>query len=253
MSASEDPRPTPEVALVTGAARRIGRTIATTLHAAGYRVAIHYHRSESQARGLAGELGAQRAGSAAPFQADLRHADAARELVSRVHRHFERLDLLVNNASAFYPTPVGPSGAAQFDELFATNVRAPFLIAQAAAPLLGARTGGSIVNIGDIHGERPLRGYALYSTTKAALAMLTRALAVELAPRVRVNAVSPGAILWPTDGADPLRQARVVERIALGRLGTPEDIARAVLYLAREAPYVTGQILAVDGGSSLDA
>lgn len=237
-------------ALVTGAARRVGAAIARRLHGAGMDLSLHYRRARAEAEALAGELDAGRPGSVQLLQAELLETHRLGDLVARAVAHRGRLDLLVNNASGFYPTPLATATEAQWEDLLGSNLKAPFFLCQAAAPYLAA-SGGCIVNIVDIHAERPLPGHPVYSIAKAGLAMLTRALALELAPRVRVNGVAPGAILWPEAGADPQRQVRVLSRVALGRLGTPEDIARAVLFLAGDAGYVTGQVLAVDGGRSL--
>ena len=239
-----------KAALVTGGARRVGAAIARRLHAAGASVLLHYRDSAADADALAAELNAQRAGSAATVKAELLAPIAPRALVSAARDSFGRLDLLVNNASAFFPVPIGQVEASHWEELIGPNLRAPLFIAQEAAAEL-ARAGGSIVNIVDIHAERPLKGYAVYSIAKAGLAALTRSLAVELAPQVRVNGVAPGAIAWPEDGQfDPEERKRILATTPLGRTGTPEDIAQAVHYLAC-APYVTGQILAVDGGRSV--
>jgi pteridine reductase len=240
------------VALVTGSARRIGAAIARRLHAAGYDLAVHFRDSAGDAQALAAELESARAGSTLLLQADLAEFDRLPELVAKAVGRFGRLDALVNNASAFYPTPFGTTTPAQWEDLFAVNVRAPFFLAQAAAPHL-ASAKGAIVNIADIHAERPLRGHAVYAMGKAALLHMTRALALELAPGVRVNAVSPGAILWPEGGKDPAAQAALLSRTPLGRTGTPGEIAEAVLWLLRDARYCTGQTLHVDGGRMLDA
>jgi pteridine reductase len=243
------------VALVTGSARRIGAAIARTLHAAGFDLALHCHRSRPAMDALAAELDATRPGSALVLQADLTEFDRLPELVAHAVGRFGRLDGLVNNASAFYPTPLGATTPAQWDELLGSNARAPFFLAQAAAPHLAA-AGGAIVNIADIHGERPLRGHAVYSMSKATLVMMTRALALELAPAVRVNAISPGAVLWPEaadgPGKDEAEKAAMLARTPLQRLGSPEEIAQAVLWLLREARYTTGQVLRVDGGRLLE-
>ncbi|ROR34520.1 pteridine reductase [Inmirania thermothiophila] len=238
------------VALVTGAAHRIGACIARTLHGAGYRVLLHHHRSAAAAAALAAELAAARPDSARTARADLLETARLPALVEGALAHWGRLDLLVNNASAFFPTPVGSVTEADWERLLGTNLKAPFFVAQAAAPHLAA-AGGSIVNIVDIHAERPLAGHPVYSIAKAGLAALTRALARELGPAVRVNGVAPGAILWPEQGVDPERMRLLLARTPLGRTGSPEDVARAVLFLARDAPYVSGQILAVDGGRSV--
>jgi pteridine reductase len=240
------------VALVTGSARRIGAAIARRLHAAGYDLALHYRGSADDAQALATELEGARADSTLLLQADLADFDRLPELVAKTIGRFGRLDALVNNASGFHPTPFGTTTPAQWDELFAINARAPFFLSQAAAPHL-ANANGAIVNIADIHAERPLRGHAVYAMSKAALLHMTRSLALELAPKVRVNAVSPGAILWPEGGKDPDAQAALLARTPLGRIGTPQEIAEAVLWLLQDARYCTGQTLHVDGGRMLDA
>ncbi len=245
------------IALVTGSARRIGAAIARRLHAAGFDLALHYRGSADDAKALAAELESAHPRSTLLLQADLAEFDRLPELVAQTVGRFGRLDALVNNASAFHPTPFGTTTPAQWDELFATNVRAPFFLAQAAAPHL-ANAGGAIVNIADIYAERPLRGHAVYAMTKAALLHMTRALALELAPKVRVNAVSPGAILWPEHsdkgvGKDPDAQAAMLARTPLGRIGTPEEIAEAVCWLLQDARYCTGQALHVDGGRMLES
>jgi pteridine reductase len=238
------------VALVTGGARRVGAAIVRELHAAGVNVLIHYRDSEADAARLEGELNAKRSRSAARVKAELLAPIAPRALVSTAVEVFGRLDILVNNASTFFPVDVGAMESSHWEELIGSNLRAPLFISQQAAPEL-ARHEGAIVNIVDIHAERPLKGYALYSIAKAGLAAMTRALAIELGPRVRVNGVAPGAIAWPEDGQFPdAERARIVATTPLGRVGSPEDIARAVRFLA-DAPYVTGQILAVDGGRSI--
>ena len=239
----------PRAVLVTGAARRIGAVIARRLHADGYAVALHCHRSRDDADALAGELDAQRPGSACVLQGDLAEAAVLPGLVDTTVAHFGRLDALVNNASNFYPTPLGKATAEQWDDLFAVNARAPFLLAQAAAPHLRAAR-GAIVNIGDLYAERPRADLVAYAASKAALLGLTRGLAVALAPEVRVNAVSPGAILWPEDGADALQQARILEATPLARLGRADEIADAVAWLLRGG-FTTGEVLRLDGGRSL--
>jgi pteridine reductase len=236
--------------LVTGAARRIGAAIARRLHAAGANVVLHYRGAEADAAALEAELNAARAASAVKVKADLLAPIAPRSLVSTAMERFGRLDLLVNNASTFYPTAVGAIEAGHWEELMGSNLRAPLFIAQEAAAELAKRQ-GAIVNIADIHAERPLKGYAVYSIAKAGLVAMTRALALELGPAVRVNAVSPGAIAWPEDGQfPPPERERILATTPLERLGAPEEIARAVHFLAT-APFVTGQVLAVDGGRSV--
>ena len=241
---------TGKTGLITGGARRVGAAITRRLHAAGANVLVHYRDSDADADKLLAELNGIRPKSASKVKAELLAPIAPRALVSAALESFGRLDLLVNNASAFFPVALGAIEASHWEELVGSNLRAPFFIAQEAAAEL-AKQEGAIVNIVDIHAERPLKGYPVYSIAKAGLAAMTRALALELAPRVRVNGVAPGAIAWPEDGQfDPAERERVVATTPLGRTGTPEDIAQAVHFLAC-APYVTGQILAVDGGRSI--
>ena len=236
--------------LVTGGARRVGAAIARRLHAAGASVVLHYRDSATDADKLAAELNALRAKSAVTVKAELLAPIAPRALVAAALEGFGRLDLLVNNASSFFPVEVGAIEASHFEELIGSNLRAPLFISQEAAPHL-AEARGAIVNIVDIHAERPLKGYAVYSVAKSGLAALTRSLALELAPEVRVNGVAPGAIAWPEDGQlEAEERQRILKTTPLGRIGAPEDIAQAVHFLAC-APYVTGQILAVDGGRSI--
>ena len=233
--------------LVTGAARRVGAALAAAFHAAGARVAVHYRGSKAEADARVAEFNAARADSARAFQADLSDPAACETLIATVVRAFGRLDVLVNNASSFYPTPVGSITPDQFDDLIGSNLRAPLFLAQAAAPELGKRE-GLILNIADIHGLKPLRQHAVYCSAKAALIMLTRSLARELGPTVRVNAIAPGPVLWPESGVDAELRRGIVERTALKRAGTPEDVAKAALFFATDAPFVTGEVLAVDGG-----
>lgn len=238
--------------LVTGAARRIGAVVARRLHAAGARVALHCHRSRQEAESLCAALNAQRAGSCIVVQADLLDIASLARIVDEAGEAFGRLDGLVNNASSFFATPFGAIEERQWSDLVGTNLRAPLFLAQAAASRLRAAR-GAIVNVVDIHAERPLKDFAVYSLAKAGLAGLTRALAMELAPEVRVNGVSPGAILWPDAGRhfDASERERITAQTPLERTGNPEDIAGAVKYLLFDAPFVTGQILAVDGGRAL--
>ena len=242
--------PSTPVALVTGSARRIGAAIARALHAAGYDLALHYRSSSDDVDALAAELERARPGSTVRLQADLAGFDRLPELVARTVGHFGRLDALVNNASGFFPTPVGEATPAQWDALFATNARAPLFLAQAAAPHL-ARNGGAIVNLTDLYGERPLAGHSIYCMAKAALLMATKTLALELGPEVRVNAVSPGAILWPEDGGDDAARRAMLQRTPLARTGTPEEVAEAVRWLLQDATYCTGQVIHLDGGRRL--
>lgn len=238
------------VALITGAAHRIGAVIARRLHAAGYDVALHYRHSRADAAALATELEAQRARSTLLLQADLADTPVLQGLVDNVRAHFGRLDALVNNASAYYATPVESATPAQWDELFGANARAAFFLSQAAVPAL-REARGAIVNLVDIYAERPLPGHALYCMSKAALVMMTRSLALELGPDVRVNAVAPGNILWSTNAVKAETETMVEQRTALGRQGTPQEIADAVLYLLRDASYCSGVVLPVDGGRLL--
>ena len=240
------------VALITGSARRLGAAIADGLHAAGFDVALHCGKSRAEADVLASRLEARRAGSTVVLRADLGEFDRLPELVAHAMGRFGRLDALVNNASAFFPTPIGSATPDQWDTLFGANARAPFFLAQAAAPHLRA-TRGAIVNIADIYGDRPLREHTLYGMSKAALLYMTRALALELAPEVRVNAIAPGAILWPESGKSDASKQALIDRTPLGRIGTPEEIAESVRWLLRDATYTTGEVLRLDGGRMLDA
>ena len=241
-----------EAVLVTGAARRIGAAVARRLHAAGARVVLHCHRSRAEADALAAELEAARPRSCAIVQGDLLDVAALARIVEEAARAFGGLAGLVNNASSFYATPFGAIGERDWEDLVGTNLRAPLFLAQAAAPHLRASR-GAIVNVVDIHAERPLKDFLVYSVAKTGLAGLTRALALEMAPEVRVNGVAPGAILWPDDGRhfDPAEKHRIMGQTPLGRTGNPEDIAGAVKYFLFDAPFVTGQVLAVDGGRGL--
>ena len=241
-----------KVVLVTGGAKRVGAAIARRLHREGANLMLHYRGSEREARALRAELNAARADSVALVQADLLDIAGLSEIVRNTIGRFERLDALINNASTFFPTPVGEMTQAIWDSLIGAILRAPLFLSQAAAPHL-KKTAGAIVNITDIHADRPLKNYVIYSIAKAGLAGLTRSLARELAPDVRVNGVAPGAIIWPEDGSwDDLTRQRIVSHTLLRRTGDPDDVARAVYYLIAEAPYVTGQIIAVDGGRSIN-
>ena len=236
--------------LVTGGAKRLGAAIARRCHEAGANVVVHYHRSRPAADSLVLELNGARAGSAIAACADLNDVSRLPGLVAAALDRYGRLDVLVNNASTFYPTPIGTITAAQFDDLVGTNLRAPLFLSQAAAPALRASQ-GLILNMVDIHGRRPLKAHPVYSAAKAALVMLTKSLARELGPEVRVNGIAPGPVLWPETDLDPALKDEIIARTALKRSGTPDDIARTALYLATEAPYVTGQVITVDGGRSL--
>ncbi len=244
---NEQQRP---VALITGAAKRVGAQIARSLHGAGYDLALHYRHSRGEMDALCAELNMARNGSAQAIQAELADVEVMPRIVEACITRFGRLDALVNNASAFYATPVGSVTPTQWEELFASNARAPFFLAQAAAPHLQAAH-GAIVNMADIYAERPLPGHAVYCMAKAALVMMTLALAKELGPEVRVNAIAPGAVLWPESGKAYADQKELVARTPLKRAGSPEDVAAAVLFLLRDAKFTTGQILKVDGGRAL--
>lgn len=236
--------------LVTGAAKRLGSAIARKMHATGANIMVHYHRASVAAEALVAELNTLRPSSAACVQADLRDIETLPRLVTDTVDRFGRLDALVNNASSFFATPLGSIDQAAWDDLIGSNLKAPLFLTQAAAPhLLAAH--GAVVNITDIHAERPLATYPLYCAAKAGLLGLTRALAIELGPLVRVNAVAPGPVLWPEDGTfDNHARAQIVAHTLLGRAGCPDDIARAVHYLLADASYVTGQVINVDGGRS---
>jgi len=237
-------------ALVTGAARRVGAEIARTLHAAGANVVLHYRSSSEEASALAQALNEARPDSVTLAQCDLLDSAALSELADTAATAFGGLDVLVNNASSFYPTPVGDIDEDDWNDLIGTNLKAPLFLSQAAAGALRERN-GLIVNLADIHGVRPMRRHPVYCVAKAGLIMLTKSLARELGPRVRVNAISPGPVMWPEDGIDPALREKIIGRTALKRTGSAEDVARAVLFFATEAPFVTGQILAVDGGRSI--
>jgi pteridine reductase len=238
------------VVLITGGARRIGAAIARHLHDAGANLMIHYRSSQRDAIALTAALNERRACSADCRGADLLADGAPEALVAATVAQFGALDVLINNASSFYPTPVGRITRSDFEDLVGTNLRAPLFLSQAAAPALRARR-GSIINIVDVHGLRPLREHPVYCAAKAALAMLTRSLARELGPEVRVNGIAPGPVLWPESALGEELKREIVEKTALKRHGSPVDVARAALFLARDAPFVTGQIIAVDGGRSL--
>ena len=239
-----------KVALITGAARRIGATIATRLHEAGADVAIHYRSSAGDANALAARLNAAREDSAATFQADLGETASLPDLVAGVVRWGGSIDILVNNASSFYPTPLGKVTEDHWDDLVGSNLKAPLFLSQAALAEL-RKSHGVIVNMIDIHAQRPLRDHPVYGPAKAGLAMLTRSLAKDLAPEIRVNGIAPGAILWPEDEMTDSTKQSILKQVPLGRPGDPDDIAGCVLYLVRDATYVTGQIIAVDGGRSV--
>jgi pteridine reductase len=239
-----------QTVLITGGARRVGAAIVRALHAGGANLVVHYRSSGEEATALARELNASRAGSVVVQAADLLQMTAPAELVARALAAFGRLDVLINNASSFYATPVGTITGADWDDLMGSNLKGPLFLSQAAAPHLKKR-GGLIINLVDIHALRPLKGHPVYCAAKAGLAMLTRSLARELGPEIRVNGIAPGPVLWPEGDFNEALKQEIIEKTALKRYGTPEDIARTVLFLAKDAPYITGQIIAVDGGRSI--
>ena len=249
MSTEPDSRHT-KVALVTGGARRIGAEIARCLHAEGMNIALHYRTSVDDARRLRDELHAARPASVRLFEADLCDTAAIKDMVASVTSAFTRMDVLVNNAASFFATPLGAIDDAAYQDLLDTNLKAPLFLAQAAALQL-AMAKGCIVNIADIYGLKPLAAHAAYCAAKAGLIMLTRSLALELAPDIRVNAIAPGAILWPESGCDEIDRAAVLAKTPMGRAGDPADIAQSVLFLVRDADYVTGQVIKVDGGRAI--
>jgi len=242
-----------KVILVTGGARRVGAATCRRLHAQGANLVVHYRASESEARALQTELDQVRPGSVALVQADLLETARLPRLIDETVSHFGRLDALVNNASSFFPTPLGEITEDGWEDLIGSNLKAPLFLSQAAAPQL-KRQHGCIVNIVDIHSEWPLKRYVVYNAAKGGLASLTRSLAVELAPTVRVNGISPGPILWPEEGEwmDEASRQHIIGRTLLKRTGEPDDIARTVSFLIADAPYITGQIIAVDGGRSVN-
>ncbi len=241
-----------KVVLITGGAKRVGAATARRLHASGARIMLHYRSARAEAQQLASALNDVRPESAATAQADLLNAGALPELVKSTVARFGTLDVLINNASSFYPTPVGSIGIADWEDLVGTNLKAPLFLSQAAAPHL-KKANGCIVNITDIHADRPLKSYVVYSIAKAGLVGMTKSLARDLGPEVRVNGVAPGPVMWPEDGSfDEVARQRVIAHTLLRRAGEPEDIARAVHFLVVDAPYVTGQIIAVDGGRSVN-
>lgn len=238
-----------KVVLITGAAHRIGAVTARYLHEAGFNIILHYLSSRSPAQALQKELNAKRENSVVLVQADLLANNALTALAKEAYNAWQRLDVLVNNASTFYRTPIGSANDQHWDDLFGTNVKAPFFLAQAAAPFL-RKTRGCIINMVDIHARRPLKEYSIYSMAKAALETMTKALARELGPEIRVNGVAPGAILWPDD-LDEVTKQRIVSKTFLKRKGEPADIAKAIRFIIEDAPYMTGQIISIDGGRSL--
>ena len=240
------------VVLITGGARRIGACIARHLHQLGYKIALHHRNSVQEAKALAADLNQLRANSVITIYGDLNQLNEIQQVVDAAVAHWGRLDAVINNASSFYPTPLGSVTQEQWDDLLNSNLKAPFFIAQAAAKALQI-SHGCIINIADIYADRPLKDHPVYCAAKAGNVMLTKSLARELAPEVRVNGIAPGAILWPeqNDEQQQNKQQNILDRIPLARQGDPEDIAKAVEFLLAQAPYITGQIITVDGGRSL--
>jgi pteridine reductase len=236
---------------MTGAARRIGATVARALHREGATVVLHYKASAVEAKALQAELNALRADSCFLLQADLLATEQFPNLISRLVEQTGRLDVLINNASSFYPTPLGSIQEQQWEDLIGTNLKAPLFLSQAALPYL-RQSHGTIINIADVHGLRPLPEFSVYCTAKAGLIMLTQVLARELGPQIRVNGIAPGAILWPERPMSEEQRTELLAKTALERMGSPEDIARTVLFLVRDASYMTGQVIAVDGGRLLN-
>lgn len=240
----------PRVALVTGAAKRIGAAICRQIHAQGYNVVIHHRQSKEDAENLCRQLNSQRDNSAVTFSADLNNLDELQELAQFSVKQWGKLDALINNASSFYPTEIGSSSEEQWHDLMGSNLKAPLFLAQALAPELNKQQ-GCIINMADIHAERPLKNHTIYCCAKAGNVMLTKSLARELAPNIRVNGIAPGAILWPEQNINKHEKESIVERTALKRAGSEKDIADTVLFLLEQAPYITGQIISVDGGRTL--
>ncbi len=241
-----------KVVLITGGARRVGAAICRRLHERGADLMIHYRASDMDARALQDELNASRSDSVSLIQADLLNISGLASLVSETVNRFGRLDVLINNASSFFPTNLGEIDESAWEDLVGTNLKAPLFLSQAAAPQIRKHR-GCIVNIVDIHADKPLKNYLVYTTAKGGLVALTKSLAREIGPEARANAVAPGAILWPEDEvwADALSRQRIINQTLLKRVGEPDDIAKAVVFLVADAPYVTGQVIAVDGGRSV--
>ncbi len=240
-----------KVALITGAAQRIGAALAKALHARGYNVVIHYNNSAANAEAIARELNALRANSAHTLRANIEDADAMPQLASAAIALWGRVDVLINNASTYYATPPGKATPHDWDRLLGSNLKGPFFLAQALLPELSLRK-GCVVNMIDIFAERPIRNFSLYCMAKAGLAMLTKSLALDCGHAVRINGIAPGAILWPEPPLSATEKTKMLEKIPLGHLGNPNDIVRTALFLIDDAPYINGQIIAVDGGLSLN-
>lgn len=242
--------PINKVALITGGAKRIGACISETLHDAGFNLVVHYHSSRQGARALAEKLNQRRHRSVSLISGDLRNSQRLEKLGMKAIAAFGRLDVLINNASSFYPTPLAQTEEQAWQDLMDTNLKAPYFLIKAIHKEL-QRQKGCIVNVVDIYAQRPLKSYPVYCAAKAGLVALTKSLALELAPQVRVNGVAPGAILWSTNDKDDQEKQRLIEKIPRKRLGRPDEIANAILFLIEEADYVNGQIITVDGGRSM--
>ena len=242
-----------KIVLITGGAKRVGASICCLLHANGANLMIHYRSSVNEARALQAELNLQRPNSVAIIQGDLLNLSVLPSLINETIKHFGKLDVLINNASSYYPTEIGDIQEEQWQDLMGSNLKAPLFLSQAAAVELRKQQ-GCIINITDMHVERPKKGYIVYSVAKAGLVTLTKSLAHELSPEVRVNAVAPGPVMWPEDNPqfDELYRQRVISQTLLKRIGEPNDIAKAVKFLIQDAPFITGQVIAVDGGRSLN-
>jgi len=241
---------TNKVVLITGAAHRVGATITRHLHSLGMRVIVHYRHSKKAAHALQEELNAKRENSVVLIQADLHQSKKIKSMVKQAAEAWGQLDVVINNASSFYETPVGTATDDQWEDLIGSNLKAPFFVCQDSAPFLKPAK-GCIINIVDIHADRPLKNYPVYSIAKAGLVMLTKSMARELGPEIRVNAIAPGAIMWPDNGIDEVTKQRIITRTALKRKGDPMDIAKAVKFLIEDATYMSGQVLTVDGGRTL--
>lgn len=252
MSKQTDPQSdiSGKVALITGAAHRIGAEMACQLHQAGMNIVLHYRNSKKKAEALAAQLNTDRPDSVVLIQANLLETKTLPDMITAACEPWQRLDVLINNASSFYSTAIGSASEAEWDDLIGSNLKAPFFLSQAAATALRQQQ-GCIINIVDIHSQRPMKGYPIYSAAKAGLAMLTMSLARELGPEVRVNGVAPGAILWPEHEMDEQSKQEIIDRTALKRQGSPADIARTALFLIKDADYISGQIINVDGGRTL--
>ncbi|MDP3212148.1 pteridine reductase [Methylotenera sp.] len=242
-----------KVILITGGAKRVGATMCRELHKHGARLMIHYNTSMAEARALQAELNLLRTNSVAIIQGDLLNNNVLPTLVSETVNQFGKLDVLINNASTYYPTDLGQINEENWQDLIGSNLKAPVFLAQAAAPEL-RKNHGCIINITDMHIERPKKGYIVYSVAKAGLVTLTKSLAHELSPEVRVNAVAPGPVQWPESNPqfDEVYRQRVINQTLLKRVGEAEDVAKAVKFLIYDAPFITGHVLAVDGGRSLN-